>query len=153
ELVRQRLAELPERLHALLAQFLQAPAAMRTRAEIDALPLNGAAAAATKGPQAGKVEGDVALQTLVRAGFLWPARPPAWHDLEADGFAVPQELADCLAKLRPHDQGKLHETLSLQGWLESRWFHCASEAERAHKADHARKVCKLYLLPESIAAR
>jgi hypothetical protein len=149
EVVRQRLAELPEKLHAVLREFRKAPAAMQTHGELRH-PGAGAetacdkAAAATKATFASRFEARAALAALVREGFLWPARSRAWEDLGSDGLAVPQELAECMARLERHDQGKLESLLSLQGQLGTCRF-TASE--------HARKIYKLYLLPEAIDAR
>lgn len=163
EVVRTKVAALSGPHAELLQHFVAAPGAMRTRTEIEAGLLgsgttNGSAARPM--PRLARFGLEAALATLLREGFLWPARSRAWQDLDARGFAIPAELHQSLMRLVAGDSPRLEERLSLQGWLEARFFRAEQgkssaldDAERARQADHARKIYKLYLLPQSIEGR
>ena len=158
EAVKSRLSGLQPKFADLLHSFHLAFGAMLTRTEVFA-PGNGQTSAKPGSKLVG-FELEAGLAALVREGLLWPARSRTWQDLDASGFAIPSELQQSLTSLRAVESCRLQELLSLQGWLLARYFKedqargsALDAAERTRQADHARKVYKLYLLPQSIEGR
>lgn len=138
-----RLRELPKKLADVFGKLLETPARMLTAQEL-AQKINGAVGS--------RYELDAALAALHREGFIWPTRARDWQSFGNGGWVVPGELADCIEAMREREHSELKELLSLQGFLARRHFR-GSKEERPERADHARKIYKMYLLPGAIDGR
>ena len=102
---------------------------------------------------------DASLAALHRDSFLWPVKDKRWAHYDSPAWAAPSELVGCVREYRERRQRQLPETLTLQGFLEARFFkkdkdNTSSNKEKEQKAaDHARKIYKLYILETAMAQR
>ncbi len=116
---------------------------------------------------------EAALAALQREAFVWPVRDRAGGSAEQICWAAPTELVECVQKARRRRQHHLQDSLTLQGFLDLRFFRdrdaARDKAKAAPKngrskpgddkaaedkaADHARKIYKLYTLDSAIAQR
>ena len=121
---------------------------------------------------------EASLAALHREAFVWHVRDKRWAALDSPCWAAPSELVECVRQFRQRRQRQLQDALTLQGFLDARFFR-----ERAHgggangsangaakgragdgrtgdgkaadgkAADHARKIYKLYTLESAMAQR
>jgi hypothetical protein len=155
--VLRRLQQLPRKLQDLLEPFLQAPGSVISVQQLFS----------TQG-QAFKSRFDLeaCLAALQREGMLFPANDKRWTDYQAQGYAVPAELARCVIDHRARARSALKDLITLQGFLDARHFRARNQkATKAGKngkpvegadekaADHARKIYKLYAMGSAIASR
>ena len=108
---------------------------------------------------------EASLAALCREAFVWPVRDKRWAAVDGPCWAVPSELAECVRQYRERRQRQLRDTLTLQGFLEARYFRdreqngssngatCGRKARENKAADHARKIYKLYTLESAIRQR
>tara|TARA_R110002072_G_scaffold100429_3_gene221147 strand:+ start:39799 stop:41658 length:1860 start_codon:yes stop_codon:yes gene_type:complete len=102
---------------------------------------------------------EASLAALHRESFLWPVKDKRWAHYDSPAWAAPSELVGCVREYRERRQRQLPDTLTLQGFLEARFFKKdqdeeSSSKEKAQKAaDHARKIYKLYILESAMAQR
>lgn len=114
---------------------------------------------------------DASLAALHRESFLWPVKDKRWAHYDSPAWAAPSELVVCVREYRKRRQRQLPDTLTLQGFLEARFFkkmkdestsngdsarngQAAGNEQKAQKAaDHARKIYKLYILESAMAQR
>ncbi|MEC7583419.1 MAG: hypothetical protein VYE77_03815, partial [Planctomycetota bacterium] len=151
---------LPERLGELLECFLQA----RTSLAVADLCVKLAASFQSR------FELEACLAALQREGFLVPTADARWTNFEGDGYAVPSEIAHCIATHRQRLRCALRETLTLKGFLETEFFPSSGRARaderpaevavpgevpqgRCAKGQRSEKVYKLYTLDAAIARR
>ncbi|HLQ37186.1 MAG TPA: helicase-associated domain-containing protein, partial [Planctomycetota bacterium] len=144
QLVLSRLEALPRKLHDLLETFLGAPGGVRGSQELF--------------QQAGRAfksrfDLEASLAALHREGFLFPAKDKRWAALGSPCYAVPGELVDCVLSHRHRRQSALKDGITLQGFLDARYFRDRNGHADERAAEHARKIYKLYLMDESIATR
>lgn len=139
-----RLQELPSKLQDLLETFLATPGSVRTVQELfQNLGRNFKS----------RFDLEACLAALHREGFLFPARDQRWASLDSPCWAVPGELADTVLNFRRRQQSALKDFVTLNGFLDARYFR-EREAEEGEKARaHARKIYKLYLMESSIDGR
>jgi Helicase conserved C-terminal domain len=144
-----RIEALPRKLQDLLEPFLQAPLFACPVAE-----LFGAQSRNFKS----RYDLEACLAALHREGMLFPAADKKWTGFDGPGYALPEELAQCIAAHRQRSRRALKDVLTLQGHLDARYFRqraangaAASAADK--QAEHARKIYKLYSMESSIAAR
>ncbi|MFN9703297.1 MAG: helicase-associated domain-containing protein [Planctomycetota bacterium] len=148
--VQARLAALPKKLQDLLEPFFAPGAAVRS---VQAL-VTGC------GKQfKSRFELEAALATLHREAFVWHVKDKRWSTFDSPSWAVPSELVECVHRLRQRRQRLLQDALTLQGFLDARYFRERAAngktdgKEDAKASDHARKIYKLYALDASIAQR
>jgi hypothetical protein len=148
--VQARLAALPKKLQDLLEPFFSPGAAVRS---VQAL-------VAECGKQfKSRFELEAALSALHREAFVWHVKDKRWATFDTPSWAVPTELVECVTKLRQRRQRLLQDALTLQGFLDARYFRDRVEAGKAggkddaKAGDHARKIYKLYAMDASIAQR
>jgi len=139
ERVEERLKSLPKKLSDLLELFTTAPSHECTLPQVqDALRSNF--------PSRADVEAQLAA--LQREGFLLVRD-------RRSAFALPAELAECIAQLRQRRRGEIERVVTLRGFLNWRYFDSKQRQgdpdERAD--DHADKVYKIYLMGSSIRGR
>jgi hypothetical protein len=111
---------------------------------------------------------EATLAALHRSGFLWPCKDKRFAKADGPSWAAPGELVECVTQCRRRRQRVLQDTLTLQGFLDARFFRERAAAETAagkgdkpagdraagdRAADHARKIYKLYTMESSMAAR
>jgi hypothetical protein len=112
---------------------------------------------------------EATLAALQREGFLWPTRDKRWAAADSPCWAMPGELVECVLACRRRRQHLLQDSLTLQGFLDARFFRARGESvDKAAKAgngkagekaadgkaaDHARKIYKLYTMDSSMAQR
>jgi len=115
---------------------------------------------------------EATLAALHRAAFLWPTKDKRWASLDSPCWAVPGELVDCVLQCRRRRQRQLQDCLTLQGFLDARYFRdreakdgkvangrpadgkvAEAKAADSKAADHARKIYKLYTMPSSMTQR
>ncbi|MBL8723523.1 MAG: helicase-associated domain-containing protein [Planctomycetes bacterium] len=123
---------------------------------------------------------EATLAALQRAAFLWPARDKRWASFDSPCWAVPGELVECVLQSRRRRHRQLQDSLTLQGFLDARYFRDRQEANGATQgatnghaaagkrsdgkaadakaaeqkaADHARKIYKLYTMDSSLQSR
>jgi len=172
--VMARVEALPKKLLDLLEQFLAQPGSACSVAEVFA-----AQARSFKN----KYDLQACLVALQREGFLFAATDKKWTGFDGAGYAVPAELQQCIHGHRQRARSALRDVLTLQGFLDTRYFqrkNGAAAGAPARKngaagkngvagkngadsnghgdaggraAEHARKIYKLYLMDGSIAAR
>ncbi len=110
---------------------------------------------------------EAALASLHREAFVWHVRDKRWASFDSPCWAVPSELVECVRQSRQRRQRQLQDALTLQGFLEARFFRERMEngaassngktadgkAVDSKAADHARKIYKLYTLDSAMAQR
>jgi hypothetical protein len=144
--VQARLAALPKKLQDLLEPFFAPGAAVRS---VQAL-------VADCGKQfKSRFELEAALAALHREAFVWHVKDKRWATLDTPSWAVPGELVECVQQLRQRRQRLLQDALTLQGFLDARYFRerVAAGKDDGKAGDHARKIYKLYAMDASIAQR
>ncbi len=144
EAVLARLQGLPGKLQDLLETFLKEPGAVRTVQELfQSIGRNFKS----------RFDLEASLAALQREGLLFPAKDKRWASFDSPCWAVPGELADTVLGYRRRQESSLKDTLTLQGFLEARYFRDRDPEEARKAADHARKIYKLYLMEGSIDGR
>ncbi|MCA8976756.1 MAG: helicase-associated domain-containing protein [Planctomycetes bacterium] len=164
----QRIAGLPRKLQDLLENFLGNGGAVRAVHELQQ---------ETAETFKSRFELEATLAALHREGFLWPANDPRWASYDSPCWGMPGELVECVLNYRRRSERRLQDSLTLQGFLDARYFRerlkptpasgngkaqskaaagkaaggNGKAADRA--ADHARKIFKLYTMPSSMAQR
>lgn len=116
---------------------------------------------------------EATLAALHRAAFLWPAKDKRWATFDGPCWAAPGELVECVLQSRRRRQRQLQDCLTLQGFLDARFFRDRADANGhaggdgraaaagngngkaadARAADHARKIYKLYTMESAMAQR
>jgi Helicase conserved C-terminal domain len=150
----QRLQSLPRKLQDLLEPFFREPGAALSATQLFA----------TQGQAfKSRFDLDACLASLQREGFLFGCSDKRWTDFDGLSFAVPAELAKCVADHRRISRHALKDLVTLQGFLDARHFRARAEkAKQGVKsapgadekaADHARKIYKLYAMGSAIATR
>ena len=116
--VLRRLQQLPRKLQDLLEPFLQAPGSVISVQQLFS----------TQG-QAFKSRFDLeaCLAALQREGMLFPANDKRWTDYQAQGYAVPAELARCVIDHRARARSALKDLITLQGFLDARHFRARNQ--------------------------
>jgi hypothetical protein len=159
--VQQRLMALPRKLQDVLEAFFGDGGAVRT-----VQALFGDVGRHFKS----RFELEAALAALHREAFAWVVKDKRWTSFDSPCWAVPSELVECVRQSRQKRQRQLQDTLTLQGFLDVRFFRERSDNGHAagkngdgkvldHKAaeqkaaDHARKIYKLYTMESSMAQR
>ncbi|MFK7740949.1 MAG: helicase-associated domain-containing protein [Planctomycetota bacterium] len=163
-LVLRRLGELPRKLQDLLDVFFADGGAVRTAKDLfDEFGQNFKS----------RYDLEASLAALHREAFVWPVKDKRWAHYDGAAWAAPSELVECIQAYRERRQRQLPDTLTLQGFLEARFFKKQEEAnatdsdattaskaereERQQKADkardHARKIYKLYTLENAMQQR
>ena len=149
-LVLQRVGALPRKLQDLLEVFFADDGAVRSVQELF--------------KEFGKnfksrFDLEASLAALHREAFVWPVRDKRWAHFDSPAWGAPSELVECVRNYRKRRQRQLQDTLTLQGFLEARYFHKqkrekGSQKEKEQKAaDHARKIYKLYTLETAMKQR
>lgn len=148
-----RLSGLPRKLQDLLETFFSSPQRVQLVADLFA--------SLTKSFKS-RFDLEACLHALQREGFLLPAQDPRWTESNSTGYAVPAELWSCVQDYRQRTRSALRDMLTLQGYLEARFFR-GRQADGARSdqpgngvtrgAEHARKIYKLYAMDASIATR
>ncbi len=156
--VQERIQSLPRKLQDLLEAFFAEGGAVRSvQALFTELGRNFKS----------RFDLEATLAALHREGFLWPTKDKRWATFDSPCWAVPGEIVDCVLQCRRRRQRLLQDSLTLQGYLEARYFRDRapdrkngrngkgtddkSAAEKA--ADHARKIYKLYTMESSMTQR
>jgi hypothetical protein len=150
--VQQRLAALPRKLQDLLEAFLRDGGAVRATDE-----LFGELGARFKN----RFDLEATLAALQREGFLLPAKDRRWAAFDSPCWGAPGELVQSVMRFRQRSEKQLQDVLTLQGFLDARYFRARAadggdgngQAGGDRSADHARKIYKLYTMPDAIAAR
>ncbi|MCR9247024.1 MAG: helicase-associated domain-containing protein [bacterium] len=155
EFVQRRITALPKKLQDLLELFFEDDGAVRS----------------VKGlfDQVGdsfksRFDLEATLAALQREAFLWPAKDNRWADDDSPCWGVPGELVECVQEYRQKSERQLQDLLTLQGFLDARYFRERKAASGAGKngkndktkdraADHARKIYKLYTMESSMRQR
>lgn len=119
---------------------------------------------------------EATLAALHREGFLWPVKDKRWANFDSPSWAAPGELVECVLQCRRKRQRLLQDTITLQGFLDARYFRerAAAAANGGDKAgektngkqngkaaakhddraaDHARKIYKLYTMESAMTQR
>jgi len=113
---------------------------------------------------------EATLAALHREGFVWPTKDKRWASFDSPCWAAPGELVECVVQCRRRRQHQLQDSLTLQGFLDARFFRNREPGEENGKgtngtakatpkaadqkaADHARKIYKLYTMESSMAQR
>lgn len=107
---------------------------------------------------------EATLAALHREAFLWPAKDKRWASFDSPCWAAPGELVECVLQSRRRRQRQLQDCLTLQGFLDARFFRQRAEhngqapggngkVADGKAADHARKIYKLYTMESSMAQR
>ncbi len=105
---------------------------------------------------------EATLAALYREAFVFTVKDKRWATFDSPCWAMPSELIECVLQSRQKRQRQVQDTLTLQGFLDARYFreraeagsHDGKAAKAADKAaDHARKIYKLYTMENSMAAR
>jgi hypothetical protein len=117
---------------------------------------------------------EASLAALHREAFVWHVRDKRWATLDSPCWAAPSELVECVRHFRQRRQRQLQDALTLQGFLDARFFRDRTanghpgngaangsvkarapdgKAADAKAADHARKIYKLYTMESAIAQR
>ena len=149
-LVLQRIGGLPRKLQDLLEVFFEAEGGVQT--------------VQTLFQEFGKnfksrFDLEASLAALHREAFVWPVKDKRWAHFDSPAWAAPSELVECVRAYRDRRQRQLPDTLTLQGFLEARYFKKEAEKGKTTKAseqkaaDHARKIYKLYTLENAMQQR
>jgi hypothetical protein len=102
---------------------------------------------------------EASLAALHREAFLWPVKDKRWANYDSPAWGAPSELVECLRQYRERRERQLPDTLTLQGFLEARFFKkdedktTTTKAKEQKAADHARKIYKLYTLESAMDQR
>lgn len=144
-----RIAALPKKLQDLLEPFFATGAAVRS---VQALV--GECGKQFKS----RFELEAGLAALHREAFVWHVRDKRWATFDTPSWAVPSELVECVHQARKRRQRLLQDAITLQGFLDARYFRDRVESGKGGKddakaSDHARKIYKLYTMDASIAQR
>jgi hypothetical protein len=155
-----RLEALPRKLAELLEPFLARPGAAQPTAELFQSQLRNFKS---------RFDLEACLVALQREGFLLPATDKRWTGFEGEGWAMPGELARCVQQHRQRTRSALRDVLTLQGFLDARYFRSRAadggkdgkdgkenggkENGKDRGIEHARKIYKLYSLDDAIASR
>mgnify|MGYP002623869643 CR=1 FL=1 len=150
-LVLQRIGALPRKLQDLLEVFFADEGAVRTvQVLFQDLGKNFKS----------RFDLEASLAALHREAFLWPVKDKRWADADGPAWAAPSELVECVRQYRERRQRQLQDTLTLQGFLEARFFQARADkapkggkAKEQKAADHARKIYKLYTLESAMQQR
>ena len=144
--VLERMKELPEKLAGLVEGFL---AADRNTRDVRGILDAGDAVFRSR------YELEASLVALQREGFVFPVEPDERG--RSENWAMPHELASCIADLRHRQRTELIGTLSLKGFLQQRYYEREQRQDGSdgtqRASDHARRVYKLYLMDSSIRTR
>jgi hypothetical protein len=149
-IVLQRIGMLPRKLQDLLEVFFKDDGAVRIANDLFTEFGNNFKS---------RFDLEASLAALHRDSFLWPIKDKRWAHHDSPAWAAPSELVGCVREYRERRQRQLPETLTLQGFLEARFFKkdkdsTSSNKEKEQKAaDHARKIYKLYILETAMAQR
>lgn len=162
-LVLQRVAALPRKLQDLLEVFFEEGRAVQSVQHLFD----------TVGDTfKSRFDLEATLAALNREGFLWPARDKRWAAGDSPCWGVPGELVECVQRYRRRSERQLQDSLTLQGFLDARYFRERAKKTRAGReggrangksaadksaidraADHARKIYKLYTMESSMRQR
>lgn len=148
--VLQRIATLPRKLQDLLEVFFGERSAVCAVHELFA--------AHGKNFKS-RFDLEASLAALHREAFLWPVKDKRWAHFDSPAWAAPSELVECVRAYRERRQRQLPDTLTLQGFLQARYFQKhkrdkGTQEEKEQKAaDHARKIYKLYTLESAMEQR
>jgi hypothetical protein len=151
--VQERLAALPRKLQDLLEPFFADGGALRSVQTLFA--------------ECGRhfksrFELEASLAALHREAFVWHVKDKRWATFDSPCWAAPSELVECVRACRARRQRLLQDALTLQGFLDARYFRERGEAngsngkgakDDAKARDHARKIYKLYTMESSMAQR
>lgn len=122
-----------------------------------------------------RFELEASLMALHREAFVWHVKDKRWASFDSPCWAVPSELVECVRQCRQRRQRQLQDLLTLQGFLDARFFRertengarqngkhdgKAGEAKSdgskvgdSKVSDHARKIYKLYTMEGALAQR
>jgi hypothetical protein len=145
-----RIAALPKKLQDLLEPFFAPGGGVR--------PVQSLVTECGKHFKS-RFELEAALAALHREAFVWHVRDKRWATFDTPSWAVPSELVECVLQARQRRQRLLQDALTLQGFLDARYFReRAGNGKAAGKdddkaRDHARKIYKLYTMDGAIAQR
>lgn len=148
--VLQRIGMLPRKLQDLLELFFQDDGAVRL---VQDLFSNFGSNFKSR------FDLEASLAALHRDAFLWPVKDKRWAHYDSPAWAAPGELVECVRQYRERRQRQLPDTLTLQGFLEARFFQkdkdstASTKAKEQKAADHARKIYKLYTLETAMQQR
>jgi len=79
---------------------------------------------------------EATLAALHREAFLWPTKDPRWASFDSPCWAVPGELVECVLRCRRRRQRQLQDCLTLQGFLDARFFRNRSETPATNGESH-----------------
>jgi hypothetical protein len=102
---------------------------------------------------------EASLAALQREAFVWLVKDRRWASFDSPCWAVPSELVECVQVNRRRRQRQLQDVLTLQGFLDARYFRERADGGNGgnggkdKSADHARKIYKLYTLESSMTQR
>jgi len=159
QLVLKRLAELPRKLQDLLEVFLADGSSVRSVQDLFAEFGRNFKS---------RFDLEASLAALHREAFVWLVKDRRWASFDSPCWAVPSELVECVQTCRRRRQRQLQDVLTLQGFLDARYFRDRATKEANGKdagakdgngkdkdkaADHARKIYKLYTLESSMTQR
>lgn len=165
--VQERLAALPRKLQDLLEAFFTDGGSVRS---VQALFSECGRHFKSR------FELEASLAALHREAFVWHVKDKRWANHDSPCWAAPSELVECIRQCRQRRQRLLQDALTLQGFLDARFFrerargagangangsavHTSGNGARpgakdeAKAADHARKIYKLYTMESSMAQR
>jgi len=148
--VLQRIGTLPRKLQDLLEAFFGDGGAVQTVQELfTSLGKNFKS----------RFDLEASLAALHREAFLWPVKDKRWAHHDSPAWGAPTELVECVRQYRERRERQLPDTLTLQGFLEARFFNkdkdktASTKAKEQKAADHARKIYKLYTLESAMEQR
>ncbi|MBL9079575.1 MAG: helicase-associated domain-containing protein [Planctomycetes bacterium] len=144
QLVFQRIAGLPRKLQDLLEVFFADGGAVRSVQD-----LFGEFGRSFRS----RFDLEASLAALHREAFVWVVKDRRWASFDSPCWAVPSELVECVQVHRKKRQRQLQDVLTLQGFLDARFFRERGDGDQQKAADHARKIYKLYTLESSITQR
>ncbi|MBX3463507.1 MAG: helicase-associated domain-containing protein [Planctomycetes bacterium] len=139
-----RIAGLPRKLQDLLELFFADGGAVRSVQE-----LFGEFGRNFKS----RFDLEASLAALHREAFVWLVKDRRWASFDSPCWAVPSELVECVQVNRRRRQRQLQDVLTLQGFLDARFFRERADGDKDKAADHARKIYKLYTLESSMTQR
>ena len=148
-----RVAALPRKLQDLLEAFLGEEGSLRTTQSLfSALGKHFKS----------RFDLEASLAALHREAFVWVVKDKRWSNFDSPCWAAPSELVECVHQTRAKRQRQLQDALTLQGFLDARFFRertanggktADSKAAEAKAADHARKIYKLYTMESAMTQR
>jgi hypothetical protein len=128
-----------------------------------------------------RFELEASLAALQREAFAWHVKDKRWASFDSPCWAVPSELVECVRQCRQRRQRQLQDVLTLQGFLDARFFRERTEngarqngkhdakpqngkvtngkvadtkaSDSSKVSDHARKIYKLYTMEGALAQR